>query len=190
MIRNESLNLLMEIERPMTQMTRQELLDRSHRQPVLLVFLRHLGCTFCREALADLSARRRDIEKLGAEIVLVHMAEPRQWLPLITQYGLRDVLAISDPQKELYRAFELRRGTFGQLFGLRVWLRGLVGLFAGHGLNIPRQDAWQMPGVFLLKDGEVKAAYRHARVSDRPHYIGVVCKGCGIPDLAVTKHGR
>ena len=32
------------------------LLELSKQAPVLLVFLRHTGCTFCREALADLAA--------------------------------------------------------------------------------------------------------------------------------------
>ena len=162
-------------------MTRVELLERSKRKPVLLVFLRHLGCAFCREALADLSRRRRDIEKLGAEIVLVHMAEPGQWAPFIAKYGLQDALAISDPGKELYRAFELKRGTLRQLLGLKVWLRGIgAGIFQGHWQGIPKGDPWQMPGAFLLKDGEVKTAYRHQYASDRPHYVGIVCEGCGI----------
>ncbi len=165
----------------MTDPRYAELLERSKRRPILLVFLRHLGCTFCREALADLGARRRDIAKLGADIVLVHMADEAAWAPFISRSGLQDATAIADPEKKLYRAFELKRGTVGQLFGWRVWLRGIrAGILRGHGLNIPRQDPWQMPGVFLLKDGEIKTAFRHHRVSDRPHYIGLVCEGCGI----------
>ncbi|MDW8344362.1 MAG: peroxiredoxin-like family protein [Verrucomicrobiae bacterium] len=163
-------------------MTREQLLERSRQRPILLVFLRHLGCTFCRETLADISRRRRDIAKLGADIVLVHMADPQQWEGFIRRYGLQDVTAIHDPGKELYRAFGLGRGTLRQLFGLRVWLRGIAaGIFRGHGLSIPRQDPWQMPGVFVLKDGKITAAYRHRYVSDRPHYVGLVCEGCGLP---------
>ena len=37
----------------------------SRQRPVLLVFLRHAGCTFCREALADLAAQRRDVREPG-----------------------------------------------------------------------------------------------------------------------------
>ncbi|MGP1310160.1 MAG: hypothetical protein ACTS27_08185, partial [Phycisphaerales bacterium] len=39
---------------------------------LLLVFLRHAGCTFCREALADVAKRRRRIENAKVRIVLVH----------------------------------------------------------------------------------------------------------------------
>src|SRR5260370_484740 len=45
----------------------------SRLSPVLLVFLRHRGCPFCREALADIAAQRKEIEKTGTQIVLVHM---------------------------------------------------------------------------------------------------------------------
>ena len=34
------------------------ILRLSHQQPVMLVFLRHFGCTFCREAMRDLGRIR------------------------------------------------------------------------------------------------------------------------------------
>ncbi|MFN8816592.1 MAG: hypothetical protein ACK5ZV_07645, partial [bacterium] len=35
----------------------QSVAELSMRSPVLMVFLRHFGCTFCREALADVRAQ-------------------------------------------------------------------------------------------------------------------------------------
>ncbi|MEO7962475.1 MAG: hypothetical protein ABIT38_01045, partial [Gemmatimonadaceae bacterium] len=52
------------------------LLALSNDKPRLVVFLRHGGCTFCKEALADLRQQRRGIEAAGVEIVLVHMGMP------------------------------------------------------------------------------------------------------------------
>ena len=46
----------------------------TEQRPQLVVFLRHFGCTFCRETLADLVNRRHDIEAHGLGIVLIHMA--------------------------------------------------------------------------------------------------------------------
>ena len=48
--------------------------EQSFQQPVMLVFLRHFGCTFCREALADISESRQRIEKAGTKLIFVHMA--------------------------------------------------------------------------------------------------------------------
>ena len=33
----------------------------SDNQPAMIIFLRHFGCTFCREALAEISHKRKEI---------------------------------------------------------------------------------------------------------------------------------
>ena len=144
----------------------------SKRNPLLVVFLRHFGCTFCREALADLSARREEIEEAGTRIVLVHMAEDdAEAARLFSRYELEDVDRISDPGKALYRAFGLKRGRMGQLFSANVMRRGLkAALGDGHGMGWSNQDTFQMPGTFLLQEGEIVRAHRHRDAADRPDY--------------------
>lgn len=146
-------------------------LDRMSRQgPVLLVFLRHLGCTFCREALDDLARQKRAIEQTGTSIVLVHMAEEQTGAKCLSEFGLCGLAHISDPAQQLYRGFGLKRGTLSQLFGPRVVLRGL-GLLPKYGVGRTLGDKFQMPGVFLLCHGEVVRSYRHKSVADRPAYF-------------------
>lgn len=145
--------------------------ELSETRPLLLVFLRHMGCTFCREALADLKLRRAEIESAGASIAVVHMSEPAVARATLHTYGLGDVPAASDPERRLYRAFELRRGSLFQLFGPRVWLRGFIaGILAGHGVGRLQGDGFQMPGAFLVHKRRIIRAYRHATAADRPDY--------------------
>jgi peroxiredoxin len=140
--------------------------------PVLLVFLRQSGCTFCREALADIAARRRDIEASGTRIVLAHMGQPECGRDLFRKYGLDDLHQISDPCRGLYRAFGLRRGDLWKLFGPKVLLRGLdAGILNGHGLGRLAGDGFQMPGIFLIFHGQVLRSYRHQSAADRPDYV-------------------
>jgi hypothetical protein len=148
--------------------------ELSRARPQLVVFLRHAGCTFCRETLSDLSRSRQDFE---AGIVLVHMGEDdEQARAFFANYGLDDVPRISDPRRQLYTAFGLGRGTFGQLLGPRVWWRGLVAFLRGHGVGRLAGDGFQMPGVFLLRNGLVVRSFRHGRASDRPDYESLVCE--------------
>ncbi len=58
-------------------MTQQgySLFELSQLQPTLVVFLRHVGCTFCREALSDISQQRAEIEAQGTQIAFVTMSE-------------------------------------------------------------------------------------------------------------------
>lgn len=148
--------------------------ELSRMSPVLLVFLRHAGCTFCREALADLAVRRKEIERTGTRLVLVHMGSERQGSSFFGRYGLGEVPQISDPRKNLYRAFGLPRASFGDLVGPKVWLRGFQAAVLGsHGIGRPVGDGFQMPGVFLLYQGEVLRSYRHQSPADRPDYLAL-----------------
>ena len=147
-----------------------DLLSLSRRGPLLVTFLRHLGCTFCREALAALGARRAAIESDGTRLAFVHMTTEDRARPLFERYGLGDAARVADPGQDLYRAFGLERGGLMQLAGPGVVFRGIGGLLRGHGLGRVAGDPLQLPGVFLLRDGRVVRAYRHATAADRPDY--------------------
>jgi peroxiredoxin len=156
--------------------------ELSRMSPVLLVFLRHAGCTFCREALADLATRKREIEENGTRLVLVHMGSEQHGSQFFEKYGLESVPQISDPKKNLYRAFGLRRGSLGDLFGPKVWLRGFEAAILGrHGVGRLVGDGFQMPGAFLLFHGEVVRGYRHQSAADRPDYMALVTGHVSVP---------
>jgi len=149
--------------------------EMSALSPVLLVFLRHAGCTFCREALADLAAKRKEIEAQGARLALVHMGSEEQGAQFFKKYGLEKVPRVSDPDRALYRAFGLPRGSLGDLFGPKVWWRGFeAGILGRHGVGMLVGDGFQMPGVFLIFHGEVIRSYRHLSAADRPDYLALV----------------
>lgn len=149
------------------------LMERTRQGPVLLVLLRHLGCTFCKEALADIAAKRGAIERRGATIVLAHMTPPERFEASLAGYGLAGIDHVSDPERHLYAALQLPRGTLGQLFGLKCLYRGMLATLRGHIVGPLAGDGFQMPGAFLLLDGRIIHAYRHATAADRPDYEGL-----------------
>jgi len=157
--------------------TGASLADLSMTSPLLVVFLRHSGCTFCREALADLKAARATIEASGASLALVHMSPPNEFAAFARQYDLGDVPAVSDPDRRLYRGLGLRRGRLAQLLGPAVWWRGYRVWRAGHAVGALAGDGTQMPGAFLLHRGRVVRRFVHATAADRPDYIGL----CDLP---------
>lgn len=148
----------------------------AERSRVLLVFLRHAGCTFCREALADLASARTRIERERVQIVIVHQSRESEAAGQFARYGIEDLPRISDPELLLYAAFNIRRGSFWQLFGPSVLMRGIVALLRGkHGIGLPKGDPFQMPGTFLIQGGEVLAAYPYRHAGERPDYEAFVC---------------
>jgi peroxiredoxin len=150
----------------------------SEASPLLLVFLRHAGCPFCREAIDDLARARTAIEASGARIVLVHMGDSAAIERRIGKHGLASVDRICDRQQNLYRAFGLQRGTLRQLFGLKVWWRGFqAAILARHGIARPSADSFQMPGVFLIGQARIAGRFRHRTAADRPDYAAI----CAVP---------
>lgn len=155
-----------------------DLLEASMREPQFLVFLRHFGCTFCREALDDLSSINEQLRGTGARLVLIHMSSEYEARDMFSAYGLKGVTGISDPDRVLYRAFALRRGSPTQLLGWSVWKRGWeAGVKQGHGIGWLRGDAAQMPGAFVVSNGRVVAQFIHETAADRPDYVDVAEEG-------------
>ncbi len=150
-----------------------ETLDElSRSSQLLVVFLRHAGCPFCRETLADLSKSRAAIEKAGARLVVVHMATDEQALKLLSKYALDDVAQVSDPEQKLYRSFSLDRGSTGQVMGPRVWWSGFKAVvLAGHLPGKPIGDVFQLSGAFLVVYGKIARGFRHKTTADRPDYV-------------------
>jgi peroxiredoxin len=147
----------------------------SRQSPVLLVLLRHSGCIFCREAIADLAAALPRIEAAGLRLVVVHQGADDDIRPLFTRHGIEHVDRVSDPEKRLYHALDLPRGTFAQLFGPAVWAAGWRALLAGHGIGPLVGDGFQMHGAFVIRDGRVVAARRCDTAAERPDYAGLAC---------------
>ena len=155
-----------------TSQTGQTLAALAER-PLFLVFLRHFGCTFCREAVADLSEKRQAIEAKGAPLAFVHLGteEKAQWF--FKPYGLLDVPRLSDPEGHLYQAFGLLRAELRQYLNSESIVRMLHAWFRGHFVGFPAGDIERMPGAFLIDRGEIQKAFRHRLVSDRPDYLAL-----------------
>lgn len=150
--------------------------ELSRQQPVLLIFLRHFGCTFCREALGDIANQRNDFAEKNVKVVLVHMTDNDVADKYFKKYELEGIHHVSDPQCEFYKAFGLLKGNFHQLFGLQSWIRGFeAGVIEGHWVGYQQLgDGFQMPGAFSLHNGEVVNAFVHKIASDRPDYWKLV----------------
>lgn len=152
------------------------LLELSRQKPVMLVFLRHFGCVFCREAMSDLAELKDAMRHQNVALVLVHLSDPETAELFYEKYDLVGVESISDPDAVIYKKFGLLKGTFNQVFGLKVWLRTVdAGIIKGHGISRKQiGDGFQMPGIFMINDGILKGQFIHKSVADRPDYAKLI----------------
>jgi peroxiredoxin len=154
----------------------QSLWDLSFQHPVLIVFVRHLGCTFCREAMADV--RRYSQQLLAADVqpVVVHLAKPEDVQPLVRRFGLDNITLVSDPERRLFRAFQLPLGGWWQLFGPRVLWRAVVeGVVFRYGFGKILGDPRQLTGAFLIHRGQVIRGFRAQTSADRTDLAELAC---------------
>jgi hypothetical protein len=112
-------------------------------------------------------------------VAFVHMGSEEQGAEFFGGYGVGDLPRVSDPAAMLYKAFGLERARLTQVLGPAAWLRGMAALTRGHVAGAVIGDALQMPGVFLVQNGEVLKAFRHETSSDVPDYLALAT--CPLP---------
>jgi hypothetical protein len=159
----------------------RKLADASMDSPLVLVFLRHFGCTFTRQILRGLQDLEQQAKQHNASLVLVHMLHSGQEIDYLGRNS--DVIRIADPRCELYRAFGLGKGGFIELFGPQVWWRGAMAIFKGCGVGHLAGDGLQMPGAFVFHEGRVIASQPARSAADLPNLEALFA---GKADLANT----
>jgi len=153
------------------------LLELLGESPLLLVFLRHFGCSFCRQTLDDVSRLRAEIEGRGIRPVFVHLGTPERARPYFDYYHLSDIERVSNPDASLYTGpvFQLRRKqAFSHFLVPEVWRAWLLGAVRKHGIGTIQEDADQMPGIFFLRDRAVVRVFRYRTIADEPDYLKLI----------------
>lgn len=139
--------------------------------PSLLVFLRHAGCPFCKQALADLAAVKPRLDELGVRVILIHHS---------SEGSIRNILGVSiaaDTTRRLYRHFGLMRGNLLRILGPTAFAQGVLAVLRDrHGIGLFDGDLFQMPGMFLVHGDDVLASYYHRVAGDRPDYAAFVSR--------------
>lgn len=154
----------------------ESLAELSRQQDLLIVCLRHAGCTYCREALADLAQQRAAIREAGVRPIVVHMGTTEEGTQMLQRYGCEGIDQVSDPTRRVYRALQLRLATFSELLGLRTFWRALVGgVVFRYGFGPFKGNGLQMPGAFIIRDSKIVKQFRHKSPADRPDYAELAC---------------
>jgi uncharacterized membrane protein HdeD (DUF308 family) len=152
------------------------LAELTDERQTLVVLLRHTGCTFCKQTLADLAQWQDALARAGVGVAVVGMSPSAEALRAHgARLGVTQAAWFADPDRLLYRAVGLGRGSFAQLLGPRVWIPGVRAALRGHGIGALEGDGFQMPGAFVIHRGVVVRAYRHASAADRPNLKELAC---------------
>ena len=129
----------------------------------VLVFIRHFGCIFCRQQVAELRDRVLDIRARDGELVIVGNGAAHFAAAFREDFSLDGPLLV-DPELRAYRAAGLRRGRV-EMLSPRLPLNMLRALVGGARQQGVQGDPWQLGGVFVIRpDGALTYRYE-SRVS-------------------------
>ena len=135
----------------------------AEKRPVALVFLRHLGCIFCREQVGTLRDALPD-----ENLVFVTMSPPA-----LTERFRRFIhsphLFICDPERRLYHEFHVERGSTKDYFSLDVVRRTLDAYRKGYRNSLTFDDQLQNGGTYVIdREGNLLASFPSEDLSDMP----------------------
>jgi peroxiredoxin len=143
--------------------------DYWQNQPVVLVFLRHLGCVFCREQVALLRRDYGKFQAVGTEVICIAQGDYKTGKAFSLFFDLPFPLLMCGDDLAIYKSYGLAKGTTQQLFGVRSWTRGFIASMRGHIQGKIVGDGFQMGGAFVIDShGTIRLVYLPDDASDHP----------------------
>ena len=127
-----------------------------------LVFVRHLGCSFCKEQVTDLRDYAPELEQAELGIALVTPDTAEHNAAFAAEHALPFVV-LADPERRAYAAYGFHEGRLGQLLNAHIVARGALALLHGHAARRSAGNARQLPGLALVDQAGLLRYRRVAR---------------------------
>ena len=153
----------------------EKIIENSNQSDVVLYFLRHAGCTFCREGLSDLKQNETIFN--NKKLFIIHMAQDNNDSSdigiLIKKLNFKiNIELIADPDRRLYRIAGIQRAKFKQVFSLRTIYKGFIaGIINRHGVGKLEGDGFMMSGLFFYRKKRLIYSWLPVDVSESPPFL-------------------
>jgi peroxiredoxin len=118
----------------------------------LMVLMRHFGCIFCRQRLAQLVAQTEAYPNLDFAVWVIGNGTAVMANDFVQKHGVTRPV-YTDPSRHIYEKLGMNR-NFGLNF--RTLKQSIVAFRQGHRQTEIKGDPWQLGGVVVFNDcGEV-----------------------------------
>jgi peroxiredoxin len=141
---------------------------RAADRGLVLIFLRHFGCLFCKQEAKRLAHDHQRFVDVGLSIVAVGVGTPARAARFARDHDL-PFPVFGDWDLVAYRAFGLGRATVSGFFNPAVYRAGLRAVLGGNLPGPPTGDTAQLPGAFVIDpSGIVRFAHVGTHPGDNP----------------------
>jgi peroxiredoxin len=118
--------------------------------------------------VAQLRRNKNSFANAGAQVVLVGMGTPSESAEFAAKFNVPFPI-VADPEKKLYRKFELKQMSTLGFFSPSVALKGVAAIVGGNGIGRPQGDVRQLPGVFIINTaGQIVFSHFSNNPADHP----------------------
>lgn len=139
----------------------------TSQKMVILHFLRHLGCIFCKHSVTELHKLSTTMK--FPPIVFVHQSDVAKGDAFFDEY-FPGAPHISDPSLRLYELFGIQRLGGLQTINPQMYLIGLQSLLKGNRTTEILGDALVLSGTFLFNNGRLVWSHRAKFAGDDPNW--------------------
>ena len=149
-----------QLARPITgvNLRRGTLADQLNGRSALLVFLRHLGCAFCRELVAD--TRKAVANDPSFPPVIYFFPSPAEAGVDFFEERHPGAAAVGDADLVFYRELGLARASLWQMISPGAFAAVVRAFWKEHRIGGRQGPVTTLPGV-LLVDGAGCVLWRH-----------------------------
>jgi hypothetical protein len=138
-------------------------------EPLLLVhILRHLGCIFCKQQVAELRKLRAENPRFPT-VIFVHQSTAAVGDAFFAEH-FPGAPHIADPKLDLYRIFGILRMDVAQFFNPLMHLKGLSAFFQGQRQTETLGDVNLLSGTFLFRQGRLVWLHRAKHPGEDPSW--------------------
>jgi len=124
--------------------------------------------------VAQLRRNKNSFAKAGARVVLVGMGTPSESAEFAEKFKVPFPI-VADPQKKLYRRFELKQMSTLGFFSPSLALKGVAAIVGGHSIGMPQGDVRQLPGVFIINTtGDIVYSHFSSNPADHPDAKSII----------------
>ena len=118
--------------------------------------------------MAQLRRAKHRFDQAGSRVVLVAMGTPAESNAFAREQAIPFEM-VCDPERKVYKAFDLEQITPRGFLRPSVALRGVMAMARGHGIGLPVGDVRQLPGVFIIDpSGTIVFSHFAADPADHP----------------------
>jgi peroxiredoxin len=145
-----------------------QLSERWSEQPLVVAFMRHFGCPFCREHLIQLGRHHDEVRAAGGDVIAIfqYHAEPTDSFCRARGVPFE---CLGDPKRLGYAAVGLDRGERREYLSLPLLGPLLRAARMGALPGKPEGDVAQRPGTFVVdRSGTVVLAHYNVMSPDNP----------------------